>query len=418
MNQLKTLKHIISFMLLIVFIFQSCYREEIIFETYNGETLNFTMSIEDEERVYKSRSRQILIDSPAPMLYIGDQELLVDRFKTRGQNTLNFTKKSFSVNLDKTVEWNYDNKVFHGEKFKLISMVYDYTYIENRIAFKLFEHVGLWNFPTFYTEVKINDNHNGLYLFIPDPESYAIDAFGAEFALRRDYWDGIRRFEISESATQTEDYYTNKYLSVYDIIQNYNGTELYNKLNQVIDLKNYFRMIAVNYLIKNGDYTDEVFFYTKTINNNLVFSPIPWDCDDIFEPTPHEIGRKWGFGPIFNERNYNSIDDKIADVGNILMFSVEEDLDYKIAKDEVLYNAYLEQAKWITNKLSSSVICNIFNEVYNELLKYYSALNLEELSKYDERPTSTEKWELNIDEKRELVLEQLSKMNAKLESYE
>lgn len=402
----------------VIFLLLSCYREETYFSSYEGEALNFSMPLEDEELIYKSRGRQVLIDSPAPILHIGHQELLTNRFKTRGQNTLNFTKKSFSVNLDKTVEWHYNNTIFYGEKFKLISMVYDYTYIENRIAFKLFEQVGIWPFPTFYTEVKINNNHNGLYLFIPDPETFAIEELGAEFVLRRDYWDGIRRFDISTNATKNEEYYKNRYLSIYHLIQNYSGQELYNKLSEIIDLESYFRLLAVNYLIKNGDYTDEMFFYTKVINGNLVFSPIPWDCDDIFEPTPHEIGRQWGFGPLFNQRSYNTIDDLIADVGDILLFSVEEDLDYIIANDEVLYDAYLQQVEWVTNKLNHELINTVFSSVHHELLKYYTSLNLEELSRFDERPTSVILWEENMEEKRQLVLNQLNKMISKLESHE
>lgn len=418
MTKFKTTLLLWYIAILTCLLFQNCYREETFFESYAGEILNFTMPITDEELIYKSRGYQVLVDSPAPVLFIGDQKLTVDRFKTRGQNTLNFKKKSFSVNLNKTVAWNYNNQIFYGEKFKLISMVYDYTYIENRIAFKLFKEVGLWNFPTFYTEVMLNNNHNGLYLFVPDPESYAIEELGAEFVFRRDYWDGIRRYNISQTASNNNEFYINRYLSVYDIIQNYNGELLYQKLNDIIDLQNYFRLLAVNYLIKNGDYTDEMFFYTKTVNGKLVFTPIPWDCDDIFEPTPHEIGRQWGFGPIFNNRSYNTLEDKIADVGDILMFSVEEDLDYKIAKDEVLYNAYIEQVKWVVNKLNSNTINSVFNQVYNELLPYYSTLNLQELSMHDQRPTTTEKWQTNMDEKRELVLEQLNNMNAKLKSHE
>lgn len=399
----------------ILLLASACFREEDFFTQYAGEGLDLLMTQEQEEQIYSSRGNQFLIDDPLPTLAINNVLLDVDRFKIRGQNTLNFRKKSFSVNLDKPIEWRMNNCVYHAENFKLLSMVYDYTYIENRVALKLHEEIGLWPLQTFYTEVKINGNHNGLYLFVADPEEYFLDYLNEAFILRREYGNEIRRFEKNElDIEHSDDFYIAKYDSVYTLIKNFEGEELYHNLSTILDLEKYFRKLAVDFLIRNGDTTDEIFFYTTLKNGKLVYAPLPWDCDDIFSEFPHEIGREWGTGKLFGNRYYNSTSDVIADVGEVLLFSIEEDLDYKIATDAYMYQKYLKQASYVATLLSEEVIGNIFNEVYDELEPFYQNLDLETLSQYDEQATNYQKWIDYLNVSKQLVLNQRKAMILKL----
>ena len=80
--------------------------------------------------------------------------------------------------------------------------------------------------------------------------------------------------------------YRKQFQSIYSSIHSLSGDALVTKLQQLINLDNYFHFIAFNYLIMNGDYEDEVFLYIEPKNQR--FEVIPWDYDDILKPSPHE----------------------------------------------------------------------------------------------------------------------------------
>ena len=82
------------------------------------------------------------------------------------------------------------------------------------------------------------------------------------------------------------------------------------------------KWLAFNFIVKNGDYTDEVYFCIDPAVDKFKF--IPWDYDDIFAIAPHEG---------------NAI--KKDAIGNKLIFSSEDKLDQKIANDAYLYHIYL-----------------------------------------------------------------------------
>ena len=98
---------------------------------------------------------------------------------------------------------------------------------------------------------------------------------------------------------------------------------MYDSLNAVVHLDHYFQWLAFNYLIKNGDYTDELFLYLSTEDKR--FDIIPWDYDDIFKSQPHDG---------FEKRN------KVLD--HKLLFSAEAYIDIVIDKDPFLYLEFLK----------------------------------------------------------------------------
>lgn len=406
MNKPLSIKYFLILLGIIILCF-SCYQREDITSSFNGEVFNFTMTDADEQRISTQMGKQFFVDKPLPVLHLANKSIAVERFKIRGQNSLNFQKKSFSVTLSEPLKVPNNGAYYYGKKFKLVSMVYDYTYIENMVALKLHKETGVWTLPVFYAEVSINSNHKGLYLFISDPEEYFLKYKNENFILRREYWNGIRRYEQNSSDLTSEEIYTDRYLSIYTLIQNKQGVELYKALSDIIDMEAYFTKLAVDYLIRNGDATDEIFFYTQKKGDKELFTPLPWDCDDIFSEFPHEVGRTWGTSrSVFGNRTYLTYDDIISDVGVKLLFSIEEDLDYKIATDQFLYQKYLEQLELVLNILDENKIRKVFDDVSNDVSVFYEKLDLEELSKYDETPTSNALFLNNLHQKRKLVLDQ------------
>jgi hypothetical protein len=82
------------------FLWQSCYEEHIRYPDPSNGEFNFMMTDEQEEEILNSRGERLLIESPDPFLYFDNVEYKLDRFQIRGESTLNFRRKSFSVNMD------------------------------------------------------------------------------------------------------------------------------------------------------------------------------------------------------------------------------------------------------------------------------------------------------------------------------
>ncbi|MCX6262880.1 MAG: CotH kinase family protein [Bacteroidia bacterium] len=145
---------------LLVISFQGCRKEN--YDTIDPEKEVFNFIVTEPQRQYinASRGEQYEITDPLPELQFAGNVYTIDRFEIRGDNTLNFTRKGFGVNMDKKItlinpEEHTERKY---EEFKLLAMVYDYTYIENSTAVGLFKEVDLWPVYSFFTEVRLN-NH-------------------------------------------------------------------------------------------------------------------------------------------------------------------------------------------------------------------------------------------------------------------
>ena len=147
-------------------------------------------------------------------------------------------------------------------------------------------------------------------------------------------------------------------------------------------------------------------FYTKKLSNSHeVFGVLPWDNDDIFMDEPHEIGKAWAASSLFGTRIYNSMNDITADIGNRLVFSIEDDLDYKIAKDDFLYVEYLKVLKDVILRIDYQVIDRIFDYDEIKLMPFYSNDSIIFQSGYDETPTNFQKFTANQVEKRKFLKE-------------
>jgi spore coat protein H len=144
-----------------------------------------------------------------------------------------------------------------------------------------------------------------------------------------------------------------QYRQIYKDLSEFEGEELYIALSECIDLDSYMKWLAFNFVVHNGDYSDEVFFYIDPEIKK--YRIIPWDYDDIFASAPHEGS---------SQRN------KV--IGDKLIFSGEDELDIKIASDPFLYKIYLTKFKEVLEKLSPEVFKRVFENTYAELYPFYS----------------------------------------------
>jgi hypothetical protein len=406
-----------------IFFFTACSSKIDFFENHKlpentgSNIFNFIMPQKYEDLIVGSSGKKIDF-SAAMFLYFEDDIYFVESMRLRGQAALNFPRKSYSLFVSPGIEMAKDNKSKGNfEKFKLISMSHDFTYIENRFGHIVLNEMGLWPLHSSYTEVIINDRHNGLYLFIEDPENYLFGIKNAQTVIRRSYKGQISKIELnSTESTNNIKHYTAKYKQIYKTITEHTGDRLYAELCEMMNIDMYMRKMAVDMILSNGDTADEVFFYAVEKNNKTYFEILPWDYDDLFESSPHEAGRAWAVGKRFGKRVYNNADDVKKELDGRLIFSVEDDIDYIVAMDTFLYNKYLRQLDFVVSILDVQYIELIFEQLRDELNPYYAKNKVIEQSKYDENPTSPEIFLLNIENKKKYLQDRLVWIKKELEN--
>lgn len=369
------------------------------------EAFNFIVT--DAQRTYINQSRglQYEITNPVPELLFAGDTFTIDRFEIRGDNTLNFFRKGFSVDMDHKIKLFCPEEMREKkyEEFKLLAMVYDYTYIENSTAIGLFKEAGIWPFLDFFTEVRLNNRTQGVYHFIEDPVRYIIEEKNASFVVRRGYDHVIKSYFISPYLQHDPTVYFDHFEKIYSVLPLYSGKQLYDTLSSYMDMEQYFTKLSIDMLVKNGDYTDEIFFYTKVLNDREIFGCFPWDYDDIFADQPHEIGNDWATGTLFGSRVYNSTDDVLADVGLKLLYSVEDDLDYTIARDSYIYQQYLSTLRSVMEKIDEAAIDKIFDYTNEHIGWFYRTDSIIAQSKHDVNETNYSLFVSNLAEKRQML---------------
>lgn len=369
------------------------------------ESFNFTVTESQRHIINSSRGKTFDITDPVPGLQFAGSTYTIDHFDIRGESSLNFERKGFGVNMNrKIILMNPEESPEREyEEFKLLAMVFDYTYIENSTAVGLFREVDMWPVYSFFTEVKLNNHTQGLYHFIEDPVEYFIEQKNSSFVLRRGYDHSIKASSLASSSGYDQQIYLSRFKKIYSDIVTYSGRQLYDTLSARMDLEQYFTKMSIDMLLKNGDYTDEVFFYSKARNNKEIFGIFPWDYDDLFSDKPHEIGKAWATGTVFGHRSYSGMNDIIADVGSKLIYSIEDDLDYKIAKDSFLYQQYLKTLRSVIEKIDFTTIDKIFNNTFDNISPFYTNDSIVALSKFDVKATNNDLFITNLAEKRQML---------------
>lgn len=366
------------------------------------EVFNFTVTEAQRKMINDSRGKEYKVINPVPRLVFAGKSYYLNKLEIRGDNTLNFFRKGFGVNMDdKIVLLNPDDRTERKyEEFKLLAMVFDYTYIENCVAVRLFKEVNLWPVASFFTEVKLNNHTQGLYHFVEDPVEYFIEQKDASIVIRRGYDHIVKSYSSNRNILTDPQKNIARFKKIYTDIAKYSGRQLFDTLSMNVDLEQYFTKLSIDMLVKNGDYTDEIFFYTKIVEGKELFGVFPWDYDDIFSDYPHEIGRSWATGTVFGHRAYSGMNDIIADVGSKLLFSIEDDFDYKIARDSFLYQQYMKTLRKVMEKIDPETIDKIFDYTSEHISPFYSDESIILQSKYDVNETNYDLFVSNLSEKR------------------
>ncbi|MFM1877997.1 MAG: hypothetical protein RLZZ241_863 [Bacteroidota bacterium] len=354
--------------------------------TRNSDSVKHRFAFEFEKKhLKKIKTSSSDLKIKKPPVQFNEMPVLVKSVKTRGRSSMNFPRKSYNVKLKNQHEFqDTDGKSKNLKSFSLLSLSMDQYYFKNRIAFGLLKEVIGVDLFQAYSELKINEKSQGVYYLTEHPKDHLFDTQQADFILRRRYENSnyargqnAKEIELDYESdkgldAQATKQYLEHYQKIYRVIKEKSGIELYEELNAMMDLQEYMRIMAFNYVICNGDYTDELFFYVREDIPSKRFNFLPWDFDDIFLNAPHE---GWA------QRN------KRIDNTNKLIFSVEDDLDHIISADSYLHDLYLTELETVIAQLKQSDIKSLFQNTYNELLPYYMNEEIIAQSQFDEFAT-------------------------------
>ena len=305
------------------------------------------------------------ISVKATTLIINGDTLDPEEINTRGQSTLYFRRKSYSFSLKSEASFRHGERTESLKKFFVLSLSMDKNYCSNRLAFEMMEASQFFDLFYSFCELRINGQSEGICMVIERPEDWAMKKKDSPLLIRRGYNNTIDKIKTGKKTERGEaKKYRSYFRQIYRSLNKYEGEELYKTLSNWLDMDVYMKWLAFNFFVRNGDYTDEVYFFVDP--GTMKFSIIPWDYDDLFSATPHE-------GNVESRKL----------LGDKLFFSTEDLLDKKIVTDPYLYKIYLIQFGELMNQLSTDVLKRVFENTYADLYPYYSNNEIISKSGYD-----------------------------------
>ncbi len=327
-------------------------------------TISFALPASKVTQLHQTKGEKLALQ--VRVMVVNGDTIETERVRTRGNASSYLRRKSLNIKLKENASFYSRRDTFSLKKFYAISMNMDRNYIRNKISCDILKYLNI-NIPSnCYANLLINNKTEGIFMIFDPPEQFATDQCDASLVLRRGHNGTVENFQHEEISRTEASMLKQKFQSVYkEILHKYNGEELYRHLERVIDLDGYFTWLAFNHLFKNGDYADEIYLMWNKNKNR--FEIVPWDFDDILSSKPHE-----------------GLEKRNAILRDKLIFSSEDALDVKIANDDFLYTKYLQCYRLFLEKLTSSALSGILNEIFQEVYPYYLHPDVIAQSQYDQ----------------------------------
>jgi hypothetical protein len=277
---------------------------------------------------------------------------------SRGQSSILMPRKNLKIqSVYKDQEGKAQKLTIAGigaKKLILSSGSADPLLTKNMSVYRLYEVAGLPTMKTSYAEVTINGVSQGLHMVSENADDHILKDLNADIAFRRGYLDSLELREQKKTLSEQEvAAYTAALNAIYSDIKKLKGAELLASLEKRMNFKNYLRMLAMNYLVKNGDYYDELYLYgTKNAAGEMYFDVFPWDFDDSFSAKMH-----LSVLPGYSNNSRSKRSEKQ------MLFSFESRIDMAISQDAVLLNKYFEVFGEVVSKLTAEKINQSFANV-------------------------------------------------------
>ncbi len=321
--------------------------------------------MDDEQLTLIHRSWDEKIGIVASGLIYNGKAFDLEEIKLHGQTTLEYRRKSYTVSINKKMSFRTKEEFYKFKDFYLISLSMDKNHFRNTMSFQLLKELGIFELANDYVNLIINDQNEGIFLLVQRPQDWALKRMSSPYILRRDYGQKIDKEKYSKELSEESILgYQNQFRMLYEYPKTYKGKALYKKMNSILDLEEYYRWLAFNFLVKNGDYCDELYLFIDPETNQ--YRPIPWDYDDIFSPAPHEGNVK-----------------RLRTPRSDFIFSIQEPLDQYLISDDYCYERYKETLYSVLKSISPGMISQVLKNIYVKLYPYYVVDDIIEQTRYD-----------------------------------
>lgn len=139
--------------------------------------------------------------------------------------------------------------------------------------------------------------------------------------------------------------------NVYSAPLNYSGEKLYLELSKSMDVEKIFKFLAFNHIIRNGDISDEYFWFTQTDKKTgkTLLNILPQDGDDLLKGVHMFPFDKQQIGLIARDKLKISKD---------FIYNFEDPLFRTIRNDPYLYNEYLKTYQKMAKELVTTPFLN------------------------------------------------------------
>ncbi len=193
----------------------------------------------------------------------------------------------------------------------------------------------------------------------PDPEK---DIFKSSNAPERSKPFRVEHSWASSDAKKLElEKMINK---IYSAPLNHSGEDLYKELSKTMDIKQLYTFLAFNHIIRNGDISDEYFWFTQknTKTGQVQLRILPQDGDDLLKGS-HMFP--------FNKEQIKLIARDKLHIEKGFIFNFEDPLFRAIRNDPYLYHEYLKNYKSVANTvLDESFLEAELRLIENELAQF------------------------------------------------
>jgi hypothetical protein len=257
------------------------------FRTY-PEFIEFQFTSE-ERAIYDDRYATLSKEDFAVSVVLGEgAEPVVASAHLRGQGSLrNCARKSYTLNL--TGPRRHLMPDSYTEEFYLIAMCLDDRYIQQFTANQLMQEYGYFPMKFRYVELILDGQTLGVYLLLEKTkEEIVIDNTRVRSVLRRGSFRDpvLDLFEVKHSDFGDEAAIT-AVRAIRAPAEYLSGDALVAALRDRFDFDGYLDFLALMSSYQNGDYIDEVWFYsTDAVKSDGsvgdYFKFTGWDNDDIF----------------------------------------------------------------------------------------------------------------------------------------
>lgn len=331
-------------------------------------TLHLKLSDSDYSQLKASRGKKIAISNVTAQVHFtnGDQETLSNVIlETRGQSCLGAVRRCYDIKFENKVVANATTR-FKEKSFNLVSMWQDRGYVSNQISFEILRKLNLFDLKMEYATLTINGQSEGLYLVMQKPQQAIKEITKDAWIARRGYSGSAETKEEAKSAsTQALSAY---YKSIYTDLKSSSADYVAQSLNQKMNLAQYFSWLTINSLLKNGDYSDEVYVYIDAANMSKKVEIFPWDFDDVFKK-PHTSKVNTEHAALFETS---------------LIYNLENPIDRAIQFNSILNNQFKATADQLLNKqIDDRFISEVTNTVRQRILPYLARQDVLMASKLD-----------------------------------